>query len=155
MMRSPNIRLPHSVIVKSPGLLPMQYTVRELAEAVGAVERTLRDWLAQGAPHTRDTKGHTWINGREFAGWVAHLRKPKRERKLKDSQGYCLHCRQVVELLEPQTRQVRGKLTNTRGKCARCGSIIHRGGRLASDSTPPFPAGQEGEHDRSGSIGQP
>lgn len=53
-MKTSNIKLPHSVIVKSPGLLPMFYQVSELAEAIGAVERTLRDWLVLGAPHLRD-----------------------------------------------------------------------------------------------------
>ena len=152
-MKASNIKLPHSVIVKSPGLLPMRYTIRELAEATGAVERTLRDWLAQGAPHLRDAKGHIWINGREFANWVASRRKPRRERKLKDNQGYCMHCRQVVELLEPKTQHVRGKLMNTRGKCARCGHTIHRGGRVASN--PLAPVSREGGHERFASIDQP
>lgn len=46
----PRIKLPHQVIVKAPGLLPMLYTVRGLAEELGMPERTLRDWLVRGAP---------------------------------------------------------------------------------------------------------
>lgn len=146
-MRSSNIKLPHSVIVKSSGLLPMHYTIRELADAIGAVERTLRDWLANGAPHLRDAKGHIWINGKEFAGWVALMRKPKRKKKqLKDNEGYCMHCRQVVEMLEPKMRHVRGKLTNTRGKCSRCGRTIHRGGRIPNNPSPTFPGVPEGNN---------
>ena len=64
------IKLPHSVIVKSTSLLPMLYTVRELAEEITIPERTLRDWLANGAPHTRDHLGHIWIDGQAFARWV-------------------------------------------------------------------------------------
>jgi hypothetical protein len=135
-MTPPKIKLPHPVIVKSPGLLPMLYSVRELAQAIGIAERTLRDWLTAGAPHLRDNQGHLWINGREFAGWVALRRKPGRERKLKDSQAYCMRCKQVVELLAPQTRHIRGKLTSTRGTCSRCSGILHRGGRIASNPTP-------------------
>lgn len=124
------IRLTHSVIVKSPGLLPMLYTVRELSKAIGTHERTLRDWLEAGAPHTRTTQGKVWINGRTFAGWVAGMQKPKRERRLKDQEGYCMRCNKVVEMLNPTTRIVKGKLTVTRGNCPNCNCTINRGGRL-------------------------
>ncbi len=41
----------------------MFYQVSELAEAIGAVERTLRDWLVLGAPHLRDEEhGRVWIS---------------------------------------------------------------------------------------------
>ncbi len=132
-MRAPNVRLSHSVIVRAPGLLPMLYSVSELAAAIGVVERTLRDWLAYGVPHHRDVEGRIWVNGREFANWVQSMRRPQRTRRMKDDQAYCLHCKKVVELIELQTRRVRGKLTNTRGTCSLCGRMIHRGGRLASD----------------------
>ena len=135
-----HLKLPHSVIVKSPGLLPMLYSVHELAQAVGVVERTLRDWLANGAPHLRDDRGHLWVHGREFALWVtSQQRQSARKSKLKDNQAYCMHCRDVVEILEPKTEIVRGKLTHTRGNCNRCKRTIHRGGRLVSNpvSTPP------------------
>ncbi len=134
-MKAPSIKLPHCVIVKAPGLLPMLYTPRELAEATGAVERTLRDWLNAGAPHTRDSRGHTWINGREFSGWVEGIRKNRRRIKLKDNEAYCLRCGQAVELVDADTRHVRGKLTLTRGICPRCQCTIHRGGRIASIPT--------------------
>ncbi len=148
-MRPSHIKLPHSVIVKSPGLLPMHYTVAELAEAVGAVERTLRDWLMHGAPYLRGTNGHIWINGREFAGWVVSQRNPARKQRLREDQAYCMHCKSVVDLLAPETRHVRGKLTHTRGKCGRCGRIVHRGGRVASNPAPSLPEGKGPEHERS------
>jgi hypothetical protein len=53
--------LSHSAIVKSPGLLPMLYTVRELSEAIGVHDPTLRDWLLAGAPHFYDKKVHIWM----------------------------------------------------------------------------------------------
>lgn len=138
-MKLLRIKLPHTVIVKSPGLLPMLYSVRELAQAVGLAERTLRDWLGNGLPHSRDGQGHLWIHGREFADWAASHRRVATKPKLLENQAYCMHCREVVEILEPKTKTVRGKLTHTQGKCNRCGHAIHRGGRAISNpvSTPP------------------
>jgi hypothetical protein len=127
------IKLPHMVIVKSPGLLPMAYKVRELASAIAMPERTLRDWLAQGAPHHRDAQGHIWIIGTEFGKWVKKNRKPKGESKIHDNQAYCMHCRSVVELLCAETRHIRGKLTRTHGQCPNCNHTIYRGGRLLSN----------------------
>lgn len=131
-MRSKNIKLPHSVIVKSPGLLPMLYTVCELVEAVGAVERTLRDWLNFGAPHLRDERGRIWIPGREFAAWVQKTRKQKPKPKMKDGEAYCFKCDEIVRMLDSETIHIRGKLSITRGNCPQCGCTINRGGRLES-----------------------
>jgi hypothetical protein len=63
-----HVKLPHSVIVKSTGLLHMFYTVREFAEEIAIPEHTLRDWLSHGAPHTRDSLSHIWIDRQAFAG---------------------------------------------------------------------------------------
>ena len=134
------IRLPHSAITKAPGLLPMLYTVAELARAIGVIERTLRDWLAHGAPHIRDADGHVWVNGREFAAWIEGMRKPERKRRMNDNQAYCMHCRKAVDLIKPETRHVRGKLTNTRGTCPQCGRTVNRGGRLVSNPKPTIPS---------------
>lgn len=136
-MKPSVIKLPHSVIVKASGLLPMLYTVHELAKELDAVERTLRDWLANGAPHSKDAKGHIWIQGTDFSKWVAKTRRPiQKHRKMKDNEGYCMHCRNTVEMLNIHTRHMRGKLTMTRGTCAHCGHPIHRGGRIPSNPAP-------------------
>ena len=124
--------LSHSSIVKSPGLLPMLYTARELSEAIGVPDRTLRDWLMAGAPHSYDKKGHIWIDGREFADWVAGLRKPKRDRKLKDHEAYCMRCNQVVEMLNPTVNVIKGNLLVHKGKCPNCHCTINRGGRRSN-----------------------
>jgi len=124
------IRLPHSAIVKSPGLLPMHYTVSELATAIGVPERTLRDWLVAGAPHFRDLGGRTWIHGREFAGWIAGIRKPDRERKLGNGEALCMRCNRPVQMMDISTKSMQGKLILIRGKCPNCGCTINRGGRL-------------------------
>lgn len=121
--------LSHSAIVKSPGLLPMLYTVRELSEAIDVPDRTLRDWLLAGAPHFYDRKGHIWIDVKDFADWVASLRKPKRDGKLKDREAYCMRCNQVVEMLNPSVNVIKGNLLVHKGKCPICHCAINRGGR--------------------------
>ena len=130
----PRIRLPHSAIIKSPGLLPMLYTVSEISAALDLVERTLRDWLSTGAPHFRDPRGHIWINGREFAGWIANMRAPKRKRKLRDDEAFCMRCNRVVQMTEISTKPMQGKLILIRGKCPNCGCTINRGGRILTNS---------------------
>jgi hypothetical protein len=53
--------LPHSVIVKSPGLLPMLHTARELAVELRVPERTPNDWLNMSAPYDRNDGGRFGI----------------------------------------------------------------------------------------------
>ena len=77
LMQNPGIRLPHFVIVKSSGLLPMLYKIQELSQELKIPDRTLRDWLTKGAPHLRDERGHLWVNGQEFACWISSQRKLK------------------------------------------------------------------------------
>ena len=124
------IRLPHIVIVKAPGLLPMLYKPAELAEDLNLPVRTLYDWLKASAPRSRDKRDRLWINGKEFAMWVEKNRKPHGRRvKLTDDQAYCLRCHAAVKLIEPQTQHVKGKLYLIKGKCPHCGASINRGGR--------------------------
>ena len=123
------MRIRHSVIVSSPGLLPMSYTVSELAGELRVPDRTLRDWLDAGAPHQRDERNHIWINGKGFAEWVQRQRKPKRERKLDNGSAYCLRCKKAVKLTEPRTRHIKAKLYLITGLCPQCGATINRGAR--------------------------
>ena len=131
--RSPtsSFKIPHSVIAKAPGLLPMQYTAHEISEEMSIPESTLRDWFMRGAPHTRDNYNHIWVNGPRFAAWVEEQRKLKHRspRKLKEGEGYCMHCNQIVEMLDPIVRHIKGKLYHTKGQCPTCGCTINRGGR--------------------------
>lgn len=123
------IRLPHAVIVKAPGLLPMLYTVRELADELSMSERTLRDWLLHGAPHQRDHRGRMWIDGQAFARWVTGLRKNQRDTKLHPDEGYCMTCNQVVRMLSPTAVSGVGKILNMRGICPQCDRPVYRGTR--------------------------
>lgn len=128
------IRFPHSVIVKSPGLLPMLYKVSELAKSLSVPDRTLRDWLVAGAPHSRDQRQNLWIHGKEFADWVTSLRKPRRQRKLRQDEAFCVRCSQPVTMTEVSTHAKQGKLVMIRGKCPNCGCRIWRGDRVPTYS---------------------
>jgi hypothetical protein len=122
------MKLPHNVIVKAPGLLPLLYKVSELADELQLPERTLRDWLDMGAPHQRDQSNHIWVNGTRFKQWVNDQRKPKRKNKLLDHEAYCLRCKAIVELRSPQRQNLSGRLFNMYGTCPTCGCSINRGG---------------------------
>ncbi len=127
---NPRIKLPHSVIVKAPGLLPMLYTVHEMAEELSLPERTLRDWLAGGAPHTRDRLNHIWINGQVFAEWIASLRKKPPDSRLKPGEGFCLTCKQAVKMVQPVQRpSANGRLVYITGSCPNCKGKVTRGAR--------------------------
>lgn len=124
------IKLPHSVIVKAPGLLPMLYKVSELSSDLCIPDRTLRGWLDAGAPHLRDRGGHLWVNGHEFAGWVEATRRRKHKidrPRLTPDQAYCLHCNAIVQLVDPTRVHVKGRLYFIKGTCPQCGSRINRG----------------------------
>ena len=127
-------KLPHNVIIKAPGLLPMLYTPREICEELGIAESTLRDWLQIDVPHQRDNRNRIWINGEEFARWVNNQRKPKVTNKLNEDEAYCLRCNQVSKLLSPQVQPIKGNLVLIKGTCAICGAVINRGAHR--DRTP-------------------
>jgi len=127
-------KLPHNVIIKAPGLLPMLYTPREICEELDIAESTLRDWLQIDVPHQRDNRNRIWINGEEFARWVNNQRKPKVTNKLNEDEAYCLRCNQVSKLLSPQIQPIKGNLVLIKGTCTNCGAVINRGAHR--DRTP-------------------
>lgn len=121
------IKLPHSVIVKSPGLLPMLYKVSELSEELDIPDRTLRDWLSFGAPYQKDSNQHVWINGKAFSSWVAEQRKTKTSRGMTESEAWCLKCKKAVEMKDVHECFLNGKPRRLRGECPICGRIVNRG----------------------------
>ncbi|TDA67662.1 MAG: DNA-binding protein [Chloroflexi bacterium] len=127
-------KLPHNVIIKAPGLLPMLYTPREICEELDIAESTLRDWLQIDVPHQRDNRNRIWINGEEFARWVNNQRKPKVTNRLNEDEAYCMRCNQVSKLLSPQIQPIKGNLVLIKGTCANCGAVINRGAHR--DRTP-------------------
>ena len=120
-------KLPHHVIVKSPGLLPMLYTPREICEELGIAESTLRDWMQTGVPHQRDNRNRIWINGEKFSGWVNEHRRSTTTKKLNEDEAFCFHCNQVSKLLSPKVQTIKGNLVLIKGTCAVCGNVINRG----------------------------
>jgi hypothetical protein len=124
---TPHSKLPHAVIVRAPGLLPMLYKVHELADELSMPERTLRDWLYHGAPHTRDPLGHIWINGQEFGTWVSSQRKKAPGTRLQPGEGYCMNCNRIVMMLHPTYRPSSGKLVYIQGVCPHCSGKVSRG----------------------------
>ena len=130
-----NIKLPHQVIVKAPGLLPMLYKPSELSEELDIPVSTLKDWLRADAPHQRDDRNHIWINGGAFASWVEEKRKKKNtHRPLRDNEGFCLGCNSIVALDSITVEHIKGKLIHIRGICPKCNGKISRGGRTHGQS---------------------
>ena len=123
------IKLPHAVIVKAPGLLPMLYSVRELADELRMPECTLRDWLLHGTPHTRDQLGLIWVNSQAFAAWVLSQRKKAPRSRLKANEGYCMFCNRIVIVHHPIRRLSTGKLVYIQGQCPHCHGKVSRGAR--------------------------
>lgn len=127
------VRLPHGVIVRAPGLLPMWYTPAELEQELGVSARTVREWQRLGLPYRRDERGHLWIDGRQFAAWVKEACRPPRKLRLNDDEAYCLTCRAAVKLIRP-TQQQHGHQVTLKGLCPQCGKAIYRGGRYGEST---------------------
>ncbi len=125
---SARFKLPHTVIVRAPGLLPMRYTPSDLETELRVPARSIREWLDRGLPHQRDGRGHISIDGRDVAAWVKTMSQPRSGVRLADDEAYCFSCRQPVKLLDPVDIQ-RGKQLLRQGVCPVCAHIIYRGGR--------------------------
>ncbi|MBP9041272.1 MAG: helix-turn-helix domain-containing protein [Anaerolineaceae bacterium] len=124
-----NCRISRNVLIKAPGLLPMLYTPREIAEDLDVPETTLRDWLNHGAPHRRDGSNHIWIDGKEFAAWIDNQRNARKKpaHKLEAGEGFCMRCNAIVKIQNGEIRPVKGHLSHLKGKCPNCGGIVNRG----------------------------
>ena len=126
--QKPTEKISHLVIVRAPGLLPMLYRATELAEELGISPRVVRRWVGKGISHQRDSRGHIWIDGEEFAAWVDSQRRAPRGPRLGPGEGYCLRCRRAVRLSNP-TRREDGRSPILRGTCPKCGATVNRGVR--------------------------
>lgn len=127
------VKLTQRVIAKAPGLLPMRYKLTEMAEKLDLHPRTLSDWTDAGLPHERDSRGHIWIIGTEFAEWVEDNRKSAKKSdcpKLADDEAFCMRCRKAVKMSFPTIIPGRGKQIFIKGQCPNCGCTINRGGRI-------------------------
>lgn len=120
--------LPHSAIVKAPGLLPMQYGLGELAEELEISPRIVREWMEKGLPYTRDAQGHLWISGQQFTEWINQIRSARKQRgqRLALDEAYCLRCHKPVKLVNA-TRRQNGKQILLNGQCPDCAGQVNRG----------------------------
>lgn len=123
-----DIKITHSVIVKLPGLLPIEYSPSELEAELGTPARSFRQWIHKGLPYWRHAQGHLWINGKEFAMWLNTMRQRSARRRLEPDQAYCFGCNQPVKMENP-VRRYHGKQVLLSAVCPQCGRSIHRGGR--------------------------
>jgi hypothetical protein len=119
-------KLPHSVIVKAPGLLPMYYTSKELAEELGVPQYTVKLWIEGGLPHHYDGRNYIMVDGRDLARWVENQRRMKAGTKLKDGQAYCFRCRKRTPILNPSKVRDGNKIL-LKGSCNFCGGTVYRG----------------------------
>lgn len=119
-------KIPHNVIVRAPGLLPMMYKTTELSEELGVAPRTIVRWTQNGAPFQRDQRGHIWIHGGLFASWVESQRRPRSRREIPPDHGFCFACDEIVRMEDIQERSI-AKLTLLTGSCTQCGGKVNRG----------------------------
>ncbi len=120
------LKLPHAVIVRAPGLLPMLYSPSEIEEELGIDARAVREWITRGLLHERDERGHIWINGRQLAEWVKANADLRKQPALQTGEAYCLRCNTAVNMLD-SIRLHQGKRTFLQGVCPVCGTQIYRG----------------------------
>lgn len=121
------IRLPHSAITKSPGLLPMLYSINELCIELEIPRHLIRSWLKSGLPHERDRRNHIWINGKMCASWINEKRKTQKERNsIEANQAYCFRCRTTIVIKNPKIVTNNGN-TRISGQCPICKSSVNKG----------------------------
>ena len=111
--------------LRANGLLDMYYMPSELADELAIDQRDIyRKLLPAGLPHKKDAAGHIWLHGPEVAQWIQTLNtKPQ---PMDEHEGYCLKCRRVVPLVNPQHVQ-QGKFTLLQAICPHCGARVNRG----------------------------
>lgn len=122
-----SVRLPHSAIVKAPGLLPMMYSISELCDELDIPRHLVRTWLKNELPHERDHRNYIWVNGRECADWIEECRKSKRKHaSLAMCEIYCLRCNKGVRPLQSR-REKKNGLVRLTGRCPSCGGQVYKG----------------------------
>ncbi len=112
--------------IRLRGLLDMMYSPADLARELNIDQRDVyRRWLPAGIPHVRDDKGHVLLHGLTIAKWFGQ-QKPKRN--IKSDEGYCLKCKAVVKLIDPEPVQ-HGKFHLLRAPCPTCQRMVYRGAK--------------------------
>ena len=121
-------RLPHTVVVRAPGLLPMLYSPTELAEELHIPVHIVREWLNKGLLYRRDAATMSGLTvARWLPGWQQHV-MARPYQPLQPDEAFCVNCQRPVKLENP-TRTPQGKHLRLSGTCPECGKSIHRGAR--------------------------
>ncbi len=126
-MRTPLIR--RAQIIKLGRLLDMLYKPSELAEEIGVnVDTIYRSYLPAGAPHTRDKTGAIWIHGPAFKAWMLERNEDGKRvlHPLGEGEAWCVHCNQVVKVMNPRVRHFNGSGELIQGACEKCGRKVNR-----------------------------
>jgi hypothetical protein len=122
--------IPTIAFLKAPGLLNMRYRACEIAEDLKVSDRTVAHWVKLGMNSERDGQGHLWINGQDCQTWIIQNKKAARStHKLQQGEAYCIHCKKVVKLINPEKVASVGKLVHYKSICPECGGKIIRGGK--------------------------
>ena len=119
------MRFTHNIIVRAPHLLNVDHSPRELADELRVDVRTVRAWVQQGMPYTRDATQHLWINGRDFARWVTQVRSARPRVRLGPGEALCLRCKVPVPLNNPRRVSIGGR-ESLQSACPTCGTTINR-----------------------------
>ena len=117
--------LPAQVQARAPYLLPMCYSLLELARRLEIEPKLVRGWMAYGMPQQRDHKGRVWIDGIAFARWVHRVCRRRHLLRLAQDEAHCAQCRTVVTLMQPETKG-QGSQRWLEGVCPECSSRIRR-----------------------------
>lgn len=95
-------KLSRALMRRSMRLIEMEYKPSEIAAELAASKEQILRLISAGAPARKDSKGHYWIHGENFAAWLEKA-APKNDRDKKtfeDHEAYCLTCRSVVTYTE-------------------------------------------------------
>ncbi|KAF0109619.1 MAG: hypothetical protein FD147_2170 [Chloroflexi bacterium] len=101
----------------------MLYTPKELAEEIGVnKDQIYSAYLPAGCPHQKDHQNHILINGITFKKWYE---ENYQKRTLEKDQAYCVACKQIVKVLNPERKQ-KGNLVYASFPCPNCGKNVIR-----------------------------
>lgn len=108
----------------------MKYKPSEIAEVLDVDVKTVyRNYLLNGCPHERDSRGNIWIIGTEFRDWAQNElqeRKKRRNAPMEENQGWCLKCNKRVVMENPTVAYSGGNREILQSICPYCGSRVNR-----------------------------
>lgn len=123
----PKNKAPHAVIVRAPGLLPMFYTISELAQELQVPQSIVKSWIRAGLTIERDNRKHIFINGRELANWVNKTREMQSPNPNPDiSVAFCFKCRSEVGIDNPKLLD-KSRYFLLKAICPHCGVKVNKG----------------------------